>query len=203
MIIGNYALCHIEHRLRLLATRTTPVVGQVFEGNTVVLCWVIDVAADRADVLAGCFLLGEIDFGQNGRHRIIQIHHTLGLQILIALWGVGAAIDGGVIADELTDAVLRLAGSWQVIENYRQLVLVESLIDVGDVAVNHIEQSIHLYHDDAIALGVTLGLDVVDAVGPDANDGGRVPPASDIIKYHSDLRPAPFCRSHHLRPFFQ
>ena len=67
----------IEFLLRLLATGTTPIVGQVFESNAVVLCWVIDITADGADILAGGLLLGEIDFGQNGRHRIIQIHHAL------------------------------------------------------------------------------------------------------------------------------
>ena len=61
----------IEFLLRLLATGTTPVVGQVFESNAVVLCGVIDIAADGADVLTGGFLLGEIDFGQKGWHRII------------------------------------------------------------------------------------------------------------------------------------
>ena len=31
--------------------------------------------------------------------------------------------------------------------------------------MNHVEQTVHLDNDDAVALGVTLGLDVVDAVG--------------------------------------
>ena len=39
-------LCRIELLFRLLTTRTTPVVGQVFKGNAVVLCGVIDIAAD-------------------------------------------------------------------------------------------------------------------------------------------------------------
>ena len=43
------------------------------------------------------------DFSQNGRHGIIQIHHALSLQVLIALWCMSAAINGGVITDELTD----------------------------------------------------------------------------------------------------
>ena len=47
----------IEFSLRLLATRAAPVVGQVFEGNAVVLCGVIDIAADGADILAGGFSL--------------------------------------------------------------------------------------------------------------------------------------------------
>ena len=46
MIIGKYVLCRIKLLLRLLATGTTPVIGQVFEGYAVVLCGVIDIAAD-------------------------------------------------------------------------------------------------------------------------------------------------------------
>ena len=42
MIIGISAiLCLIELRLWLLATRTLPVIGQVFEGDTIVLCGII------------------------------------------------------------------------------------------------------------------------------------------------------------------
>ena len=96
---------------------------------------------------------------------MIQIHHALGFQVFVALRCVGATIDGGVVADKLAHTVLRLAGSWQVVEDYRQFVLVESFVHVGDVTVNHVEQTIHLDNDDTVALGVTLGLDVVDAVG--------------------------------------
>ena len=31
--------------------------------------------------------------------------------------------------------------------------------------MNHIEQTVHLHHNDAVTLGVAFGLDVVDAVG--------------------------------------
>ena len=142
-----------------------PVIGQVFEGYAVVLCRVIDIAADRADVLTRSFLLGEIHFGQNGRHGMIEIHHALGLQVLIALWGVSAAINGGVVADELAHTVERLTGGGKVIKNDRLFVLVEGFVHVGDVAVKHVEQTVHLYHDDAVALSMALGLDKVDAVG--------------------------------------
>ena len=46
-----------------------------------------------------------------------------------------------------------------------QFVLVECFVHVGDVTVKHVEQTVHLYYDDAVALGVALGLDEVDAVG--------------------------------------
>jgi AraC-like DNA-binding protein len=57
-------LCRIELLLRLLASRTTPIVGQVFESNVIVLCGVIDVTANGADVLARSLLLGEVYFSQ-------------------------------------------------------------------------------------------------------------------------------------------
>ena len=57
-------LCRIELLLRLLATGTTPIVGQVFESNAIVLCGVIDVTANGADVLARSLLLGEVYFSQ-------------------------------------------------------------------------------------------------------------------------------------------
>ena len=84
----------------MFAARTTPVVGQVLKCHTIVLSRVIDVAADRADVLSAGLLLGEINLGEDGGHGVVETHDTLGLQILIALWGVSAAIDGGMLADE-------------------------------------------------------------------------------------------------------
>lgn len=65
------ALRPIELLLPLPASRALPVFGQVLEGHAVVLGGVIDVAADGADVLAGGLLLGEIHFGQDGRHGVI------------------------------------------------------------------------------------------------------------------------------------
>ena len=51
------------------------------------------------------------DFSQNGWHGIIQIHHALSLQVLIALWGMGTTINSGVITDELTDICFYAARS--------------------------------------------------------------------------------------------
>ena len=56
------SLCLIEFLLGLLATGTAPVVGQFFEGHAVMLCRVIDVATDGADILAASLLFSEIDF---------------------------------------------------------------------------------------------------------------------------------------------
>ena len=77
---------------------------------------------------------------------------------------MGAAIDGGMVAHELADAVLRLAGGGQVVENHGEFVLIQRFVHVSDVAVKHVEQAVVLHHDDAVALGVPFGLDEVDAV---------------------------------------
>ena len=73
--------------LPLFTSRALPIVRQVLEGYAVVLGGVIDVTADGADVLAGGLLLGEIHFGQDGWHGMVEVHHTLGLQVLVALRG--------------------------------------------------------------------------------------------------------------------
>ena len=125
---------------------------------------VIHVAADGADVLAGGLLLGEIHFGQDGRHGVVEVHHSFGFQVLVTLRGVGAAIDGGMVAHELADAVLRLAGGGQVVEDHGEFVLIQRFVNVSNVAMKHIEQAVVLHHDDAVALGMPLGLDEVDAV---------------------------------------
>ena len=101
---------------------------------------------------------------ENCRHRIVEVYHALGLQILVALRGVGAAIYRGVVAHELADAVLRLAGCCQVVEDHGEFVLIQCFVDISDVAVEHVEQPVQLHHDDTVALGMTLGLDQIDAV---------------------------------------
>ena len=87
------------------------------------LCGVIDISANAADVLAGSLLLGEIDVGKDGGDGVVEIHDALGFEVLVALGRVGATIDGGVITDERADAVLRLTGSREVVEDHRQLVV--------------------------------------------------------------------------------
>ena len=137
-------LCFIELRLRLLAAWATPVVGQVFKCHTIVFGRVVQIATHRADIFAGIFLLGEIYLCQYGWYGIVQIHHELGLQVLITLWRVGAAINGRLIANELTYAIHRLASCRQVVIDHRKLVRIQSLVNVGDVALEHIEQALVL-----------------------------------------------------------
>ena len=146
-------LCRIKLLLRLLATGTTPVIGQVFEGYAVVLCRVIDIAADRADVLTRSFLLGEIHFGQNGRHGMIEIHHALGLQVLIALWCVGDTIDGGVVADKLcitttylSRVVRQVSDGRTVVDYINQMLLMEAtfLLRQTSLSITQISDQLHI-----------------------------------------------------------
>ena len=158
------SLCHVEFLLGLLATGTAPIVGQVFESYTVVLCRVIDIATDGADVFTGGFFLFENHFGPYGGNGIVEVYHALGLQILVALRAVSAAIHRGMVTDEFTHSVQRLAGCWQVVINHRQFILIQRLVHVGDIAMKHVEQSVIFHHNDAVALGVALGLNQENAV---------------------------------------
>ena len=64
-------LSFVELLLALLATWALPVVRQVFECHTVVLIGVIYIAADRTDILARSFVLGEVHLGKYGGHRMV------------------------------------------------------------------------------------------------------------------------------------
>ena len=46
----------------------------------------------------------------------------------------------------------------------RLLVLIERLVNIGDIAVEHIEKAAVLNYNNAVALGVTLRLDKINAV---------------------------------------
>ena len=158
------SLCLVEFLLGLLATGTAPVVGQVFEGHAVVLSRVIDVATDGTDVSAGGFFLFENNFGPDGGNRVVEVYHTLGLQILVALQGMGTAIHRGMVTYELADAVLCLADCRQVVVDHGVFVLVQCLVTVGNIAVKHVEKPVILHHNDTVALRVALCLDEVYAV---------------------------------------
>ena len=47
----------------------------------------------------------------------LQRHHTFHLQVLVALRAVSGEIDGGIVFDELTDAIEGLASSDLVLED--------------------------------------------------------------------------------------
>ena len=124
------SLCLVEFFLGLFATGTAPVVGQVFKGYAVVLSRVIDIATNGAYIFATGLQFSEIYFCKDCWNGIIKIHHALGLQILVALRGVGTHVNGGVVADEFTYSVQRLTGSGQVVINHRQFILIQGLVHI-------------------------------------------------------------------------
>ena len=116
------------------------------------LCGIINVAADGADILAGCFLVGEFDFSQNGRHRMIQIHHALGFQVFVALRCVGATIDGGVVASELcitttylSRVVRQVSDGRTVVDYINQMLLMEAtfLLRQTSLSITQISDQLH------------------------------------------------------------
>ena len=78
---------------------------------------------------------------------------------------MGTAIYGRLIANELAYAVHRLASSWQVVEDDRKFILIKSLVNVGDVPLEHIEQALVLCDDKAVTISMSLSLDKVNTIG--------------------------------------
>ena len=83
---------------------------------------------------------------------MIQIHHALGLQVLIALWGVGAAIDGGVVASELcitttylSRVVRQVSGGRTVVDYINQMLLMEAtfLLRQTSMSITQISDQLH------------------------------------------------------------
>ena len=70
---------------------------------------------------------------------------------------------GGILADELAHTVERLAGSLFILEDNAQFVGFQGCVAVGHVAVEHIVETVVFGNDDAVALGVALGLDKPNA----------------------------------------
>ncbi len=125
---------------------------------------VVNISADRADVLSACFFGGKVDFGKNRRHGVIEIDHALRFEVFTSLRRVRPAIYRRIIADELAHPVERLAGGGGIFKYYRELVFIQIFVNLGDVAVKHIEQSVAFNDHDAVAVGVSLCLDVVNSV---------------------------------------
>ncbi len=97
------------------------------------LCGIINVAADGADILAGCFLVGEFDFSQNGC--------------------VGATIDGGVVADKLcitttylSRVVRQVSDGRTVVDYINQMLLMEAtfLLRQTSLSITQISDQLHI-----------------------------------------------------------
>ena len=158
-------LRRIEFILALLAPRTFPVIGQVLKGCAVVLIGVVDISAYGADVFTRSLLLGEVHLCINGGHRVIQIYNSLCFKVFIALGSMCAAVDCRVVTDKFSYSVKGFAGGVLIIKYYGQLVLIKRLINVGYIAVEHIEKPVILNNDNAVAVGVTFSFDEINALG--------------------------------------
>ena len=77
-LIYSILLCLVELFLPLLASRTFPVIRQIFKCKAVMLGRIIHIAADRTDILACPFLCYKIVLrGPDGRRRIIETSPAL------------------------------------------------------------------------------------------------------------------------------
>ena len=75
----------VEFFFGLSAARAFPILGQICESNTVMLIRIIDIAADRADILSGSSMRGKVKHRPYSLYRVIQVHHPLFFQVFVAL----------------------------------------------------------------------------------------------------------------------
>ena len=75
-----------------------------------------------------------------------------------------AHINGRVAAHKLTHTVERFTRRGKVVKYNRELVLVECLVNIGDVGLEHIKQTVVFRDDKAVAVGVSFRLDEINAV---------------------------------------
>ena len=161
----------VEFPFRLTAAGALPVLRQVFEFRSgrdpvrrIADGGIIDRAADGAHIFPRRLL--DHDFAGRGIFdRVIQIHDPLRFEMLITERRMGRAVNGGILADEGADAVQRVPRRRQIFEDDRKLVRIQRFVGVGDVAVHHVKKPVALGDDDAVALGVSLGGQQINAVG--------------------------------------
>ena len=69
-----------------------------------------------------------------------------------------------MVADKLAHTAEGCEHVLKIVKYNRLLVLIERLVNIGDIAVEHIEKTAVLNYNNAVALGVTLRLDKINAV---------------------------------------
>ena len=89
---------------------------------------------------------------------MVQIHHAPGFQVLIALRGMGGEINGWMFADKLPYPVQCLAGCGKVVEHRGEFILIQGLVDIVDICLEHKGKSVALSDDEAVSLSVALGI---------------------------------------------
>ena len=128
------------------------------------LCGIVHIAAYGTNVDTCRFLFREIDFGKDRLNGMVEIHHALCFEVLIALRRMRTAIDGRMITDKFAHTADGGERFLKVVKNDGLLVFIERLVHIGDVAVEHIEETAVLYYYEAVAFGVTLCLDIINTV---------------------------------------
>lgn len=69
-----------------------------------------------------------------------------------------------MILNKLTHPIQRLPCGGKILKHHGELVCIQCLIRISDIPVEHIEQAVVFHDDNAVALGVSFGLDIIDAV---------------------------------------
>ena len=84
---------------------------------------------------------------------MIQIHHAISFEIFIALRRMRAHINGRVLTDKLTHTVERFTRRGKVVEYNGKLVLIQRLVNIGDVGLEQIKQTVVFRDDKAVTVG--------------------------------------------------
>ena len=120
-------------------------------------CRIIDLPADGADVFPRCFFEMDLPDGKSFR-GMREIDRPFRLKVFVSQRRMGGKIDGGMVRDEIADAVQRLPCGGLVLEHHRKLVFVERLVRIGHVAVDHVEEAVAFHDDDVLPMVWPLAL---------------------------------------------
>ena len=94
-----------------------------------------------------------------------KLHYFFVVKIFVAKRRVRRKVNGLIFLDKGADAVERVAGGGHVFKHDGQFIFQQSLIGVGNVAMNQIGNVAVLNDNDTVALCVTRREDVINAVG--------------------------------------
>ena len=154
----------VEIGFLALAPGAVPIIRQFLEGRAggyplsrVPLLRIVHETADAADVLPCGGTVHDLAYG-HGFRRVIQIDHPQVVQVLVSQRRVGGEVHRGIRPDERTHPVESLPSGRQVLVDDGELVGVQCLVRIGYVPMEHEEQIPVLGDDDAVPLGVPLGL---------------------------------------------
>ena len=89
-----------------------------------------------------------------------------GLNLLFGCLQRGQCQSSGRSSKAVLGAIERLASQCLVLIHHRKPIGIECLVGVGDVTVDHLEETLvcSLHDHDGVALGVALGADIPNAI---------------------------------------